>query len=189
MAAVSTSSLITKVFSPQSEWNDKEEFLDVIYWGRQVPLPPLPPPFSQPSCFLQFFNPSLLICFSVWFSHFLTFQRILFLYSIVTFLSQRSLAFCWVLCGVFCRSRDSLALSSLQASPPALSMFGSQQFRFSFIYTVIWLSVSFGPNFTIPFVAYSIWTEGPSILLESTYKWKNYLQNKGVKTWKTDFNS
>ena len=37
MAAVSTSSLITKVFSPQSEWNDKEEFLDVIYWGRQVP--------------------------------------------------------------------------------------------------------------------------------------------------------
>ena len=38
MAAVSTSSLITKVFSPQSEWNDKEEFLDVIYWGRQVPF-------------------------------------------------------------------------------------------------------------------------------------------------------
>ena len=37
-AVVSTSSLITKVFSPQSEWNDKEEFLDVIYWGRQVPL-------------------------------------------------------------------------------------------------------------------------------------------------------
>ena len=34
---MSTSSLITKVFSPQSEWNDKEEFLDVIYWGRQVP--------------------------------------------------------------------------------------------------------------------------------------------------------
>merc|ERR1711974_224317 len=27
---------ITKVFSPQSEWNDKEEFLDVIYWGRQI---------------------------------------------------------------------------------------------------------------------------------------------------------
>jgi len=36
MAAASTSSLISKVFSPQSEWNDKEEFLDVIYWGRQI---------------------------------------------------------------------------------------------------------------------------------------------------------
>ena len=35
MAAVSTSSLITKVFSPQSEWNDKEEWES----GREYNLP------------------------------------------------------------------------------------------------------------------------------------------------------
>ena len=29
-------SIAAKVFQPQAEWLDKEEFLDVIYWGRQV---------------------------------------------------------------------------------------------------------------------------------------------------------
>ena len=34
MASLAAS--ISRAFTPQSEWPDKEEFLDVIYWGRQV---------------------------------------------------------------------------------------------------------------------------------------------------------
>ena len=30
--------LVTRMVTPQSSWPDKEEFLDVIYWGRQVGL-------------------------------------------------------------------------------------------------------------------------------------------------------
>jgi len=28
--------LVSRMVTPQSAWPDKEEFLDVIYWGRQV---------------------------------------------------------------------------------------------------------------------------------------------------------
>ena len=27
---------VNKVFTPNSEWPEKEEFLDVIYWSRQI---------------------------------------------------------------------------------------------------------------------------------------------------------
>ena len=33
---MSLAASISRAFTPQSEWPDKEEFLDVIYWGRQV---------------------------------------------------------------------------------------------------------------------------------------------------------
>jgi len=35
-SATSFSSTLSKAFSAQSSWPDKEEFLDVIYWIRQV---------------------------------------------------------------------------------------------------------------------------------------------------------
>ena len=33
MSAMAT---INKVFTPNSDWPEKEEFLDVIYWSRQI---------------------------------------------------------------------------------------------------------------------------------------------------------
>ncbi|GFR65084.1 rab5 interacting protein [Elysia marginata] len=34
--AQSTHSLFTKAIQPEYQWNDKDEFLDVIYWMRQI---------------------------------------------------------------------------------------------------------------------------------------------------------
>ena len=33
---MSVMTTINKVFTPNSEWPEKEEFLDVIYWSRQI---------------------------------------------------------------------------------------------------------------------------------------------------------
>jgi hypothetical protein len=33
---MSTIELVKKVFTQQADWPDKEQFLDVIYWGRQI---------------------------------------------------------------------------------------------------------------------------------------------------------
>uniref|UniRef100_V5HBU9 Putative rab5-interacting protein n=1 Tax=Ixodes ricinus TaxID=34613 RepID=V5HBU9_IXORI len=32
----SLSSVWTRAFTPSSEWPDKDEFLDVLYWSRQI---------------------------------------------------------------------------------------------------------------------------------------------------------
>ena len=56
------------------------------------------------------------------------------IFSVFDWYFPRSLASFWVFCGVFFHWRVSLVLSSLPASPLALSMFGSQQFRCPFIH-------------------------------------------------------
>ena len=33
---MSVMSSVSKVFTYQADWSDKEEFLDVIYWSRQI---------------------------------------------------------------------------------------------------------------------------------------------------------
>jgi len=33
---MSTIDVVKKVFTQGSDWQDKEQFLDVIYWGRQI---------------------------------------------------------------------------------------------------------------------------------------------------------
>ena len=35
---MSVMSSVHKVFTYHADWPEKEEFLDVIYWGRQVPF-------------------------------------------------------------------------------------------------------------------------------------------------------
>ena len=33
---MSVMTTLNKVFTPNSDWSEKEEFLDVIYWSRQI---------------------------------------------------------------------------------------------------------------------------------------------------------